>query len=57
MMKIKLIKSAIGESPKAKKTLKALGLMKMNKVLEVKENPALKGMVSRVKHLVSIIKE
>ena len=55
MMQIKLIKSGIGSPPKIKKTLKALGLMKINKVLEIKENPALLGMVNRVEHLLKVI--
>ena len=55
-IKIKQVKSRI-KCPKVQKlTLDALGLRKMNKVVEHDASPAILGMIEKVKHLVSIIK-
>ena len=55
-IKIKQTKSRI-KCPKVQKlTLDALGLRKMNKVVEHDASPAILGMIEKVKHLVSIIK-
>ena len=53
-IKIKQIKSRIGAPKDQKRTLDALGLKKMNRVVEHEDNPAIRGMVNKVKHLVSI---
>lgn len=55
-IKIKQIKSRIGAPADQKKTLDALGLRKLNRVVEHEENPAILGMVRKVKHLVTIVK-
>ena len=55
-IKIKQTKSRI-KCPRVQKlTLDALGLRKMNKVVEHDASPAILGMVEKVKHLVTIIK-
>ncbi len=51
-IKIRLVKSAIGRSKKQKLTLQALGLRKINQVVTHKNNPAIVGMIEKVKHLV-----
>lgn len=53
-IKIKQVKSRIGAPKDQKRTLDALGLKKMNRVVEFEDNPAIRGMVNKVKHLVSI---
>ena len=54
-IKIKQTKSRI-KCPKVQKlTLDALGLKKMNRVVEHEATPAILGMVEKVKHLVTII--
>jgi len=53
-IKIKQVRSRI-RCPKAQKlTLDALGLRKMGRVVEHNDNPAIRGMIEKVKHLVSI---
>jgi large subunit ribosomal protein L30 len=55
-IKIKRVKSRI-KCPKVQKlTLDALGLRKMNRVVEHEATPAILGMVEKVKHLVSVEK-
>ena len=53
-LKITLVKSTIGAIPKHKKTVEALGLRKVNKTVEMPDNPAVRGMVAQVKHLVKV---
>ena len=53
-IKIKQVRSRIGAPKDQKRTLDALGLRKMNRVVEHDDNPAIRGMVNKVKHLVSI---
>ncbi|HAD01046.1 50S ribosomal protein L30 [Macellibacteroides fermentans] len=55
-IKIKQVKSRI-KCPKVQKlTLDALGLKKLNRVVEHEATPAILGMVEKVKHLVSVEK-
>jgi len=54
--KVTQIKSVIDRPERQKRTMKALGLTKMNKSVEVEANPAMIGMVKRVSHLVAIEK-
>ena len=55
MAKIRVtqVKSKIGRLQSQKRTLEALGLRKMNQVVEHEATPAIIGMVNTVKHLVS----
>ncbi|HEY9170407.1 MAG TPA: 50S ribosomal protein L30 [Lutibacter sp.] len=56
MAKIKVtqVKSKIRRPQGQKRTLEALGLKKMNQVVEHDASPAILGMVHKVKHLVSV---
>lgn len=55
-IKIKQVRSRIGRPENQKRTLDALGLKKMNAVVEHEPTPAILGMIEKVKHLVSIEK-
>jgi len=56
MAKIKItqIKSVIDRSERQKKTVEALGLLKINHSVEVEATPAIIGMVRKVNHLVAV---
>jgi large subunit ribosomal protein L30 len=56
MAKIKItqVKSVIDRSERQKRTMKALGLSKLNQSVEVEANAAIIGMVRKVNHLVAI---
>jgi len=54
-IKIKQIKSKIGYPVDQKRTLEALGLHKISQVVEKEDTPALRGMIRKVHHLVTII--
>ncbi|MDR3339164.1 MAG: 50S ribosomal protein L30 [Candidatus Symbiothrix sp.] len=53
-IKIKQVKSRINCPKVQKRTLDALGLRKTGRVVEHEANPAILGMVEKVKHLVKI---
>ncbi len=53
-IRIKQVKSRINRPAQQKKTLDALGLRKMNKVVEVEATPQVLGMVNKVRHLVEV---
>ncbi len=54
-IKIKQTKSRIGAPIDQKRTLDALGLTKMNKIVEKEDTPALRGMITKVRHLVTLV--
>lgn len=53
-LRITLTKSPIGYSYRQKRTVRALGLRKMQQTVERKDNPSVRGMVNRVRHLVTV---
>ena len=54
-IKIKQTKSRIGAPIDQRRTLDALGLRKMNRVVELEDNPSVRGMINKVWHLVTVI--
>jgi large subunit ribosomal protein L30 len=54
-IKIKQIKSKIGYPVDQKRTLEALGLRKIGQEVEKEDTPAIRGMIRKVHHLVTII--
>ncbi len=51
---VTLDRSPIGYSKKQKATLKALGLKKVHQTVAVNDNDAVRGMINKVAHLVSV---
>lgn len=56
-IKVKQVRSRINCPKDQKLTLDALGLRKLNRVVEHQDNPAIRGMINKVKHLVTIVEE
>ena len=54
-IKIQQVKSRINCPKVQKLTLDALGLHKLNAVVEHEDTPSIRGMVEKVKHLVKVI--
>ena len=54
MLKIQLIKSPIGHKPKAKATILALGLKKLNQSVIKKDTPQIRGMLNEVSFLIDV---
>ncbi len=53
-IKVTLVKSGIGQNKRIRDTLRALGFRKLNQTIWVKNNPAVRGMLRKVVHLVKI---
>lgn len=53
-LSIKQVKSAAGSKPGMKETLTGLGLGKVNRVSTLEDTPSIRGMVYKVRHLVTV---
>lgn len=55
-VKITQVKSGIDHSERQKRTIRALGITKMNVPVELEDSPQIQGMILKVKHLVKVEK-
>lgn len=53
-LRIKLVKSTIGRKPKHRATIQALGLRKLNQVVEKEDNPQMRGMINQVNFMLEV---
>ncbi len=53
-LEVKKIASTIDRPKDQKRTMEALGLRKMNSVRVFEDTPQIRGMIEKVKHLVSV---
>lgn len=53
-LKITLVRSPIGYSKRQKRTVEALGLRRLHQSVIQPDNPAIRGMVRRISHLVTV---
>ena len=54
MLEITLVKSTIGYKPKAKLTVAALGLKKINQCVVKSDTPQIRGMINKVNYLLKV---
>ena len=54
ILRVTLVKSAIGYSVRHKATVRALGLRRMHQTVEHVDSPSLRGMLYQVNHLVEV---
>jgi large subunit ribosomal protein L30 len=54
-IKIKQVRSRIGRPKDQKRTLDALGLRKMNQIVEHNVTPQIEGMIKKINHLITIV--
>ena len=54
ILRITQVKSKIGYKPKAKATLSALGLKKMQQVVEHQDSPQIRGMINNISYLLKV---
>jgi ribosomal protein L30, bacterial/organelle len=55
MIKVKLIRSKIGCTPKQRRILAAMGLARPHSVKTMQDNPAMRGMIKHVQHMVEVM--
>ena len=54
ILRITQVKSGIGYKPKAKATLRALGLRKMHQSVEQADSPQIRGMINLIPYLIKV---
>ena len=53
-LRVTLVRSPIGYPKTQKATVKALGLRRMHQTVEQKDNPAVRGMIEKISHLLKV---
>ena len=53
-LRVTQIRSIIDRPERQKRTMKAIGLRKMNQTVEVANTPEMKGMIASVAHLLKV---
>jgi large subunit ribosomal protein L30 len=53
-IRVTLVRSAIGYTKDQKETVLALGLHRMHQTVEHQDNPAVRGMIRKIVHLVKV---
>ena len=53
-LKITLVRSTIGQVPKNRATIAAMGLKKINQTVELPDNEATRGQIQKVRHMVKV---
>jgi large subunit ribosomal protein L30 len=53
-IRVTLVKSGIGRDKKMRETLRGLGLTRLHKTVELKNTPAIRGMIKKVSFLVKV---
>jgi large subunit ribosomal protein L30 len=56
-IKVRLVRSPIGTNQRVRQTVKGLGLGRVGSERELKRSPEVEGMLRRVSHLVTEVKE
>jgi len=52
-VKVTLVRSMIGRPERHRRVLRGMGLTRLNKTVELKDTPEIRGMINKVSHLVS----
>jgi large subunit ribosomal protein L30 len=52
-VKVTLVRSMIGRPERHRRVLQGMGLTRLNKTVELKDTPEIRGMINKVSHLVS----
>jgi large subunit ribosomal protein L30 len=53
-LRVKLVRSKIGNNVRNNRIVTALGLRKMNQVVEHNDTPEIRGMIHKVKHMLEV---
>ena len=56
-IRLKQVKSAIGYDRRQRATLRGLGIRRLHQVVELEDTPAVRGMINKVTHLVSVLED
>jgi len=54
-LRVQYVRSSIGFTKRQKETVRGLGLTRLNQIVELPDNPQIRGMVNKIPHLVRIV--
>jgi large subunit ribosomal protein L30 len=54
ILRVTLVRSPIGYTERQKRTVKALGLHRLNQTVEHEDAPSIRGMLAKIRHLVQV---
>jgi large subunit ribosomal protein L30 len=54
-LKVQQVKSVIGYDRRQRSTMRGLGLRRIRHVVELEDTPSVRGMIEKVKHLVTVL--
>lgn len=57
MIEVKLVRSGVNRPETQQRTLRGLGLTRMNRTVRLKDTEAIRGMVRKVIHLVKVVEK
>jgi large subunit ribosomal protein L30 len=55
MLRVKQVRSVIGYDRKQAEVVRGLGLRRIGHTVEVIDHPAMRGMIRKVRHLVTVV--
>jgi large subunit ribosomal protein L30 len=56
-LKITQVRSAIGRKSDQKRTIRTLGIKRLNQTVVLEDSPQVRGMINKVKHLIRVEEE
>ena len=56
-IRLKQVKSEIGYNRRQRATLRGLGIRRMHKIVEVEDTRSVRGMIDKVRHLVTVLED
>jgi large subunit ribosomal protein L30 len=56
-IEVTLVRSGVTRPDTQQRTLRGLGLTRMNRTVRLKDTPAIRGMIRKVSHLVKVIEK
>ncbi len=54
VFRVTLVKSMNGKPDKQRRVLRGMGLTRLNRTVELKDTPSIRGMVNKVSHLIRV---
>ena len=53
-IRVRWVRSAIGFDRRQRATLRGLGLRRLHQTVELRDTPAIRGMIDKVRHLLAV---
>jgi large subunit ribosomal protein L30 len=57
VIEVTLVRSGVTRPDTQQRTLRGLGLTRMNRTVRLKDTPAIRGMIRKISHLVKVVEK